>query len=367
MSNHRNTPGYWACLIAVVFIIPVLWSCGIIADKDRIKVAKIGEEYFTRGDLSKAIRDMPSEERPNIRTKGDLRVALSNIIDERIKQGQAASLKDQGKINVTRQEAQIQYIVRYPEKYQNVVQMEAVLAEDQFKVYEEELELGIDREEDRLYGDRALIYLINDAVENQTLLVTDEQYEEQYELRKGQMYTFEQVAIQGVYLPLDAHEDLYEVDAYAEASIVRNKLQNGADPKTVAESYGGDPVGYLEVGLINQGADPKFTMFWQRASGSKEGDIFVSFIPGWQRNITVAGEKQTVPIPDSQLVCRVAQYIPARQKTLEEAKPVLRSSILFAEIMERLRDQAGVEIYDDKLPDPGMYDSATPASIMEQQ
>jgi hypothetical protein len=362
MSNHRNTPGYWASLIAVVIFIPLLYSCGMIADKDRIKVAKVGEEYFTRGDLSDAIRDMPAEERPNIRTKGDLRVALSEIIDEHIKQGQAAALKDQGKIAVTRQEAELQYVMRYPEKFQEFRQMQSVLAEDQMKVYEEERELGIDREEERLYGDRALMFLINDAMQNNTLVVSDEQYEEQYELRKGQMYTFEQVAIKGVYLPIDTHKDVYE-----EAEIVRQKLLDGADPKTIAESYNRDQAGYLEVGLVNQGSDPKFTMFWQQASQSEEGDIFSSYIPGWQRNITVAGEKQTVPIPNSQLVSRVVQYIPARQKTLEEAKPELRSSILFAEIMERLRKQAGVEFYDDKLPDPGMYDSAAPASIMEQQ
>lgn len=323
-------------------------------------MAKVGGEYFTRGDLSNAIRNMPAQERPAIRTKGDLRVALEELLDEHIKQGQAAALKEQGKINVVRQEAEIQYVMRDPEKYQEFVNLQNVLTEDQLKEYEEDREIGIDREEERMYGDRALIYLINDAVQNGTLTVTDEQYEQQYELRKGQMFTFEQVAIQGVFLPLDKHGDVY-----AEAASVREKMLGGAEPKALAEAYDEDKAGYLEVGLVNQASDPKFMMFWQQASQSKVGDVISAFIPGWQRNISVAGEKQTVPIPDSQLVCRISQYVPARQKTLEEAKPALRSSILFAQMMERLRDQAGLEIYDNKLPDPGMYDAGSPSSVFQ--
>ena len=357
MSNRRKTPEFWAGLIILFCAIVLLPTCGIIVDKDRIKIAKVGGEYFTRGELDRIIWDMPAEERPTIRTKGDLRATLANVIDEHIKQGQAAALKEQGKINITRQEAEIQYIARYPEKYREFLQLRGVLAEKDVKPYEEDRELAIDRELERMYGDQALVYLINEAVQNGTMAVTDEKYAEQYELRKGQMFTFERVAIKGVYLPLNAHEDVYE-----EASIVHEKLVGGADPKAVAEAYGEEKAGYLEVGLTNQASDIKFAMFWQQASGSKEGDVISAFIPNWQRNVNVAGERKTIPIPDSQLICRIVQYVPARQKTLEEAKPILRSSILFAQMMERLREQAGVEIYDDKLPDPGMYDDVMPAS-----
>ncbi len=359
MSKLVETRSYLA--VIVLCAMPLLASCGIITDKDRIHVAKVGGEYFTRGDLNDAIRDFPAEEKPIIRTKGDLRVVLGEIIDNHIKQGQAEALKEQGKINVDRREAEVQYVLRYPEKFQEFMQLRNVLAEDQIKSYEEDRELAIDREEEKIYGDRALLYLINEAVQNGTLTVTDEQYEEQYELRKGQMYTFEQIAIQGVYLPLDAHEDVY-----AEAAKVRKKLEEGADPKEIAEAYGEDKAGYLEVGLTNQGADMKFVMFWQQASESEVGDIISAFIPGWQRNVVVAGETKTVPIPDSQLVCRVTQYLPARQKTLEEAKPTLRSSILFAQMMERLREQAGVEIYDDNLPDPGLFEPAMPTTTFDK-
>ncbi len=361
MSNYSNSRSYLAALAAAIFVVPLLATCGVITEKSRIRVAKVGGEYFTRGDLEEAIRDFPAEEKPQIRTKGDLRVVLSEIIDESIKRGQATALIEQGKINVARQEAEVQYIMRYPEKSMQFLQLRDVLPESDLKPYEEDRELAIDREEERMYADRALIHLINEAVQNGSLKVSEEQYVEQYELRKGQMYTFEQIAIHGVYLPLDAHEDWS-----AEVTKVLERMNNGGDPRKIAETYGEDKAGYLEVGLTNQGANPKFTMFWQQASESEVGDVLAAFIPDWQRTATVAGQTETIPIPDSQLVFRVTQYVPARQKTLEEAKPALRSSVLFAQMMDRLREQSGVEIYDENLPDPGLYDIAMPSPSFDK-
>src|SRR6056297_564145 len=42
-------------------------GCGSIADKDRIRVARLDDTYITRGDLKELISDMPDKERPNIR------------------------------------------------------------------------------------------------------------------------------------------------------------------------------------------------------------------------------------------------------------------------------------------------------------
>lgn len=362
MSNRYQTSIFGGGFAALVcFVAATLGACGIITDKDRIRVARWNNQYFTRGDLQEAIRDMPNEERPQIRTKGDLRAVLSDIIDERLKQAQAEALKNEGKINVSRDEAEARYALRNPEKYMEYLQLSQVLPEEDLAMYEEDRQLGIDREQERLYGQRALAYLINDAVQNGTLVVSEEQYEKQYNLRKDQLLTAEQVAIEGVYLPIDAHED-----AAAEASNVLEELEQGGDPKAIAERYGPEKAGYLEVGLTNDTPHIKFGSFWQQASQSEEGDVISCYISEWNRNVKVAGETKTEPIPDSLLVCRITRYVPQRQKTLEEAKPDLSASILYSEMMERLRDAAGVEIYDDKLPDPGMYDSARPSSIFQQ-
>ena len=69
-----------ACLLALALAM----GCGMIADKDRIKVAKINDRYITRGDLYKVIREMPDAER-DIRTKGDMLRVLNRHIDELIK------------------------------------------------------------------------------------------------------------------------------------------------------------------------------------------------------------------------------------------------------------------------------------------
>jgi hypothetical protein len=50
-------------------------------------------------------------------------------------------------------------------------------------------------------------------------------------------------------------------------------------------------------------------------------------------------------------------------KTLEEAKPDLIDNLLYAKVMQQLRQKAGVQIFEAKLPDPSMYDTG-PATIM---
>jgi len=102
------------CMCAVL-----LWSsgCGLIADKDRIRVAKLGEQYITRGDLFKVLRDMSDEERPNIETKGDLIRVLRNTIDGRIRKRLADELEQKlGKPLVAREQAQQRFFALHPEE-----------------------------------------------------------------------------------------------------------------------------------------------------------------------------------------------------------------------------------------------------------
>jgi len=357
MSNrHQNSHFSVAFALLACFVITVLGACGIITDKDRIRVARVGGEYITRGDLQEAISNMPTKERPEIRTRGDLRAALAEIIDERIKRGQAEALKAQGKIHVERQEAEMQFAMRNREEYSQYLSAKNLFTKEDFAVLDEEIQIEIDREEERLYGQRALIYLITEAVQNGTLVPTDDDYAEQYEMRKSQLLTDEQVAIRGVYFPIAVHG---EQGATAEAARVQEEMKSGADPEAIAKRYGPEKAGFLEVGLANNSPDPKFTSFWDQASESTEGDVVSCFIPGWQRTVVVAGETKLEPIPDSLLVCRIERYVPRQQKTLEQAKPDLSSAILYSAMMEQLRDKAQVEIYDDKLPDPGIYDTSS--------
>ena len=70
-----------------VAALAVLWGtgCGMIADKGRIRVAKIDDDYITRDDLDEVIYETPGEERPEIRSRSDLLVVLQTHIDTLIK------------------------------------------------------------------------------------------------------------------------------------------------------------------------------------------------------------------------------------------------------------------------------------------
>ena len=60
-------------------------------------------------------------------------------------------------------------------------------------------------------------------------------------------------------------------------------------------------------------------------------------------------------MPAAYLVLQVLDHRPETQLTLQEAKPQLVTTIAFAKMMDLLREENGVEIYDDKLPDPSMF------------
>jgi hypothetical protein len=197
------------------------------------------------------------------------------------------------------------------------------------------------------------------------MTVTEEQYQELYDLRKGQLLTNEAVAIRGVYFPMAAYEG---EEVYKAAVDAMTKLGEGGDPQVIAETAGAEKAGYLEVGLENTMSNMKFASFWEKASGTSEGAIIGPVpIVGWVRKGTNAsGEPVEEVIPDALLVCRVVQHNPSREMTLEEAKNQLQASILYSQMMERLRTQAGVEIYDAKIPDPSIYDGTSTSSVLSQ-
>ena len=92
-------------LLSFITTLFVVSGCGQITDKDRIRIAKIGDRYITRGDLYKIIRDMPDTERPLIRTQSDLLRVLNTHIDSRIKLPLGKKLAAEGKVSVDREQA----------------------------------------------------------------------------------------------------------------------------------------------------------------------------------------------------------------------------------------------------------------------
>ncbi len=348
------------CGLSLVLILAA--GCGYIADKDRIRIAKIDDEYITRGDLAKVIREMAPDERPIIRTRGDVLRTLENYIDQTIKEDLAEQLREQGKIHVDRELAREVARAKNPEQFLDIQNPEEYggQAGDE-RYFKQEQEYLIDEEVRRLEAEQAVFVKIQESVESGALKPTEEEFQDEYEMRKDELKHFERLAFRGVLIP-GSSETIVQA-----AAAIRGKLATGAEVEALVGEYGHLNAQVLESGLENDPMNAKYAGFWQQASGAQTGDVLGPiYITGWQairRN--AQGNAVAEQLPDGLLVCRVTDHTSAIQKTLEEAKPDMLRDILYARMMELLRDQRGVEIYENKLPDPSMYESGQ--SIIQQQ
>lgn len=346
----------------LVFAIVFSAGCGFIADKDRIKIAKIDGEYITRGDLAKVIREMAPDERPIIRTRGDVRRALENYIDRTLKENLAKELKEQGKIHVDREVARQVARAKHPEQFMQIINPEEYGGREGDEEYlQQEQEYLVDEEVRRLEAEQSVYVKIQESVESGALKPTDEQFQAEYDLRKDELKHFERLAFKGILIP-----DSGEASVQAAAAI-RGKLATGGDVESIVSEYRDLGAQVLQSGLENDPANPKYAGFWQQASGANPGDILGPiYITGWEAiRQNAQGKTVAERLPDGLLVCEVTDHVAPTQKTLEEAKPDLIRDILYARMMELLREQHGVEIYEDKLPDPSMYESGQ--SIIQQR
>ena len=340
---------------ALVLCACIASGCGVIADKGRIKIARIDDKYVTRDDLNKAIRALPSDERPTIQTPGDVLKALNDYLDRQIKQKEATRLEGEGKIHVARELAAMRFDARHPEWSVRIANPEDyALTPTDLDYWKEERELGIDREHKRLLGEQALAYLIGEALRDGVMSISEEEYEREYTMQKYNLKNPEEAAVRGLYFP----EQM--AGALESAVQAMARLQAGEGIDALAREYGDKGAGVLETRIVN---DPqlgmKFRTFWEKASGAEPGSVVGPiFIREWvKQELDIQGKIVRQPLPDAFFVCSLVDRKPETPKTLEEAKPDLQPGLLYAKMMARLREQHGVEVYEDKLPDPGMYDT----------
>jgi len=346
----------------VLMAVPVLAGCGLLADKDRIKIARIDDKHITRGDLEKAIREMPSDERHIIRTKGDILNALQEHLDSLLKDIYTNQLLAEEKIHVPREAATARFLAAHPE-------FAAELSAEQLKeigggadqsFWEEEREARVDRELRKMQREYAIAYLINEAVQNGTMPITEEEYAAEYELRKEQLFFPERVEFSGVYFP-----DTGEL-ARTDAVEALKRLRSGEAVDDVAKAYVAKGAGVLRTAIEN---DPRlggrYVSFWQQASGAQDGSVVGPiYIQGWERvGRNIQGQVVRELLPQAYLACVIEKRTPPIQKTLEEAKEDLMAPLLYAKMMAELRVKHGVEVYEDKLPDPSIYEQKPKAAF----
>lgn len=345
--------------LAVAVIICVT-GCGMIADKDRIQVAKIGDKYITRGDLFRIIRELPDDERPNIQNRGDLLRVLNNYLDQQIKMPLGdevdAEAQGAGKVLVPRENAQRRFFeINKEYNYETIYQIKdpAVLNMTQASLDANkiEIELGIDKIHREMKADAAVALRAAQAYQSKTLVIEDAEYEREYRLRKDELNKLEWLAFKGIKLPSDIP------GAESEAALVRKRIDNGEDFDAVAAEYAANhPETVLESEIENNPALERFRGFWLNATGCKAGDIIGPiYMPEYQ---AMGKDPQGRPVvkgmSDGYMVFKVLDHRPEETLPLEEAKMQLAPTILIAKFMKQLREKNGVEVYEDKLPDPAM-------------
>lgn len=328
-------------------------GCGWIADQDRIVVAKVDDKVIRRGDLKRIIRRMTDEERPLVQNRGDLLRTLNKHIDDKIKSTLAKELKAQGKIEVPREVAREAYFRKYPENrgifaIQDASVMD--LTEQDLVAMRADVEFGIDDEEERLLRQQAVAYRVRQAVKAGTVAITEEDFAREYAMRKNDLRHFEHIEFLGLRFPAAMP------GAVEEAAKVRDRVDLGERFEAVVEWYRSrNPDLALRSGFDNDPSSEKFQTFWSVATGCKEGDVLGPvYLPQYEL-LAVGSDGRTaraVQMPAAHLVFKVLEHAPERHKALEEAKRDLEPFILMRKMVERLREEHGVEVYEDKLPNP---------------
>ncbi len=365
------TPNFRVVNIALLFVFSAaLVGCGQITDKDRIKIAKIGEKYITRGDLFRIIREMPDAQRPMIRNRSDMLRVLNQYIDSRIKLPLGQQLAKEGKIEIPREVAREAFfqesgdeasVLRHSWSMEvpppGVVTplMEVYgLTPELLQFNKDSVEEGTDQVLKKLLGERAVEYLAAEAFKEGRITLSPEEVEREYQFMKDQLVHYEEISFIGLKFPSTL------TDASAQAAQVRERLNSGESFDDILEAYAEkdkqDQVGYIiQSDIQNNPALDKFRGFWSAASGTEKGAILGPvYLPSYQQIIEDKdGRKTAVNMPDAYLIFRVLEHRPERVLSLEEAQMHVAAPLLKAKMMHLLREENGVEVYEDKLPEPG--------------
>jgi hypothetical protein len=357
--HRRRVPVYApAVVVGIVF-----WAaCGFIADKDRIKIAKVRDTYITRGDLFKVIREMPDDERPIIRNKGDLLRVLNAYIDDQIRgplvQEVEQQFAGQGKPLVSREAAKQRYFSEHAED--DYASMYAVdnaaavgMSQAQLEIMKQQIDLGIDRTLEKMKSETAVALRAVQAFKEGKLKITDAEYEQEYKLRKEGLKKLEWMEFAAFRFPVDMP------NSEAEAAAVRRRLDAGESFDALqAECKAKDPSFVLRSEIENNPGLAKFSGFWMNASGSQKGDILGPiYLPEYQMmgSPDAQGRAAVKNMPAAYLVLKVLDHRPETPMTLDEAKLNLMPFILIGKMMTQLREDNGVVIYEKQLPDPAMF------------
>lgn len=325
-------------------------GCGAITDKDRIVVAEVNGEAITRGDVRDYIRTLPQP--PNIQTRGDMIQLVNTIVDQRIKQAVLQSVGPENVPEVPREAAVAQFDAQNPElrgimSISNPQQYGMTDAE--LQQAREQRELGIDDTLKDLQGELAVQLRIRDAVQDGSLVIPEDEIQKIYEARKAELAVPEQMFFRGAAFPTE------QEDAREQATAMHRRALDGENFDALIREFTGKDVAFpMETGIQNTEGSGGVELFWQHASGAKVGQILGPiFMPAFQMMMPGPnGQPQPQDVPASYLVIKVLEYQEAHTMSLDSARPQLAMPLLHARMMDRLREEYNVAIFEDNVEDP---------------
>lgn len=351
----------FAPFLILAIAVPIT-GCGRLTDKDLIVIAELEGEPIRRGDLRKLIRDMDDDKRPVIHNRADLLRVLNTHIDQTILDQAAAELRKEEKISVPREQAMALHFARYPDDrvIYEIKDIEQLQREDieissgQLAAFKADIEFKIDHAEEEIYREAALNYLIQEAYNTGRITITEQEFRQEFEAYKNRLHSFEQVGFVGVRFRADV------ANAAEKAAECRRLLNEGRSfEQLLAGYYSIDPNLVFESMIENNPSLPTFRGFWEKVSGASVGDIFGPlYLP--EHDIVEQlpdGTQKPINRPAAYVVIQVTVHVPPRAKTWEESQNDLAPLILRRKMIRQLRADHGVQIYEDKLPDPGRYDT----------
>lgn len=141
----------------------------------------------------------------------------------------------------------------------------------------------------------------------------------------------------------------------AEASKVRERLNAGETFENILNEYLAKDIRYgIESVIENNPSLERFKGFWQEASGAAMGDVLgPTYMPDYGRvGKDANGQAVQETVPECWIVFKVLEAKPAEVLPFEQARPYVSGPVAFTAMMDKLWEEKGAEIFEDKIPEP---------------
>lgn len=344
---------------------PWLVGCGMMVDKDRIEVARIGDRVITRGDLKRHLWAMTPEERPTIHNRGDLLRVLESYIDNQLQQSLARNMLDEGQLRIDRDEIARRYDLEHPEMAMSIDAMveggiARADAEMQYETIQQQREQGIERMYQQALARAAVVEAITREASAGSLTIDESEYEREFRYQADTLFNPEMVRARGLLFPAELP------NSGPKSAEARRELIVEQNWDAVAAKYTQERSAIVFQSQLEMDPQPKFRDFWEQASGAQPGTVIGPIIiQGWEVVTRGAdGNPVTRRLPTGYFVGQIAEQRPATPMTLEQAKEVIAPGIYYVKLMKRLREEHGVRVLEDNLWDPALFEEGSEGGMV---